>query len=209
MHRLGLVPELPEDMKKLEGDETTNFTSYELAFLKDLFTDPSSWPSRSLMLLDMQPVDVKTNAFGLSDFVLKACLPSSNGVTNAGSLATLAELMRNNGRVGDAQVFSSGGAAVIAEALQPAASYSPDLIMGTPVHFTRGGFARFHADDDSKSECLGWGGAGGSMVRLCHSKAVACAFTMNKLGLRMAMNDPRGNRLLAATLNCAAHLGSS
>lgn len=204
MHRLGLVPELPEEMKKLVGDETVNFSDYELAFLKDLFTDPSSWPSRSLTLLDMQPQDAKTNVFGLSDFVLKACLPSSNGVTNAASLAAMAELVRNSGRLGDVQVFSSRGAATIAESLQLAESYSPDLIMGTPIHFTRGGFARFLAEDDDKSECWGWGGAGGSMVRLCHSKGVACAFTMNKLGPRMAMNDPRGNRLFAATLNCAS-----
>ena len=202
MHQLGLLPELPEEMKKLEGDETVNFTTYELDFLKDLFTDPSSWASRSLMLLDMKPDDSKTNAFGLSDFVLRASLPSSNGVTNAGSLATLAELIRNNGKLGNTDVFSSRGPEVIAESLQLAESYSDDLIMRTPIHFTRGGFARFFAEDHSNSECYGWGGAGGSMVRLCHSKGVACAFTMNKLGLRMAMNDPRGNRLLATTLNC-------
>eukprot|EP00011_Vannellida_sp_DIVA3-517-6-12_P007595 CAMPEP_0114628138 /NCGR_PEP_ID=MMETSP0168-20121206/12660_1 /TAXON_ID=95228 ORGANISM="Vannella sp., Strain DIVA3 517/6/12" /NCGR_SAMPLE_ID=MMETSP0168 /ASSEMBLY_ACC=CAM_ASM_000044 /LENGTH=437 /DNA_ID=CAMNT_0001839499 /DNA_START=59 /DNA_END=1369 /DNA_ORIENTATION=- len=197
MHKLGLAPELPEDMKKLEGDETVNFTDYELAFLKDLFTDPKSWASRSLMLLDMKPDDKKTNRFGVSDFVLSCSLPSSNGVTNTSSLAALAEVVRTGGHFQGTPIFPDSGSKTINAASALAGSYSDDLIMRTPVRFTRGGFAQFFAEDSGKTECFGWGGAGGSMVRWCPSKKVACAFSMNKLGLRMAMNDPRGNRLLA------------
>jgi len=111
------------------------------------------------------------------------------------------------------------------EASVVANAYSPDLIMGTPLRFTQGGFAVLAAQDSNRTSTVGWGGAGGTMIRyrnksladsLSHTYTLplsrirfsqdlklGVAYVTNKLGLRMAMNDPRPNALLAVTIKCA------
>lgn len=44
------------------------------------------------------------------------------------------------------------------------------------------------------------------MVRFSPDLGIGAAYVMNRLGCRMAMNDPRPNRLLDATLACAKKL---
>ena len=75
--------------------------------------------------------------------------------------------------------------------------------MGTPVAFTQGGFARFVADDAEQTVSIGWGGAGGQLVRFVPELDLAIAYVTNTLGSRMAMYDPRGLELLAAAVRCA------
>ena len=79
--------------------------------------------------------------------------------------------------------------------------------MKTPVKFTQGGFAQLEAQDELKTKLYGWGGSGGSMARFHPELRFSCAYVTNTLGFRMAMNDPRPNRLLAATLDCARKAG--
>ena len=71
-----------------------------------------------------------------------------------------------------------------------------------PVRFTRGGFAELYAQDDDKTLCYGWGGAGGSMMRFHRELKFGCAYIPNKSGFKMAFNDPRPNKLLASLIKC-------
>jgi CubicO group peptidase (beta-lactamase class C family) len=75
-------------------------------------------------------------------------------------------------------------------------------MMLTPVAFTQGGFGRF-TDDATRTTSIGWGGAGGQMVRFVPALDLALGYVTNTLGSRMAMNDPRGLALLAAATECA------
>ena len=75
--------------------------------------------------------------------------------------------------------------------------------MGTPVAFTQGGFARFDNDDELHTASIGWGGAGGQMVRFVPDLDLSIGYVTNSLGTRMAMNDPRGLVLLRAAVQCA------
>ena len=89
------------------------------------------------------------------------------------------------------------------EAAETADLYATDGFMLTPVAFTQGGFARLPAQDEARTETVGWGGAGGQMVRYVPELGLGCAYVTNTTGVRMAMNDPRPNALLAATIECA------
>ena len=82
--------------------------------------------------------------------------------------------------------------------------------MGTPVAFTQGGFARFESADADGAVSIGWGGAGGQLVRYVPELDLAIAYVTNTLGSRMAMNDPRGPKLLDAAVSCvrSGRLGS-
>jgi len=58
-------------------------------------------------------------------------------------------------------------------------AYSPDLIMGTPVRFTQGGFAVLAAQDSNRTPTVGWGGAGGTMIRYCnYSQTLSLSHTL-------------------------------
>ena len=93
----------------------------------------------------------------------------------------------------------------IRDACEVADSYAVDGLMGTPVPFTRGGFARFDNDDDRHTISIGWGGAGDQMVRFVPEFGIAIAYVTNSLGTRMAMNDPRGLALLSSAIQCAGN----
>lgn len=89
------------------------------------------------------------------------------------------------------------------DAAQCADQYAVDGFMLTPIAFTQGGFARLVTTDQACTPTIGWGGAGGQMVRASSELGLACAYVTNTLGVRMAMHDPRANLLLCATLDCA------
>jgi CubicO group peptidase (beta-lactamase class C family) len=76
-------------------------------------------------------------------------------------------------------------------------------MMLTPVAFTQGGFARFVSNDAHATVSIGWGGAGGQLVRFVPDLGLAIGYVTNTLGSRMAMNDPRGLALLDAAVRCA------
>ena len=76
--------------------------------------------------------------------------------------------------------------------------------MGTPVSFTQGGLARFESSGPDRAASIGWGGAGGQMVRFVPELGLAIAYVTNTLGSRMAMNDPRGLGLIDAAVSCAS-----
>ena len=78
-----------------------------------------------------------------------------------------------------------------------------DGLMGVPVAFTQGGFARFAGDIDDSTVSIGWGGAGGQLVRFVPELDLAVAYVTSTLGSRMAMYDPRGLAVLAAAVECA------
>jgi CubicO group peptidase (beta-lactamase class C family) len=71
------------------------------------------------------------------------------------------------------------------------------------VSVTQGGLARFESSDPDPTASIGWGGAGGWMVRFVPELGLAIAYVTNTSGSRMAMNDPRGLMLLAAAAACA------
>lgn len=77
--------------------------------------------------------------------------------------------------------------------------------MKYPVKFTRG-FAALTAQDDKNTLCYGWGGAGGSMMRFHPELQFGCAYVPNKSGFKMAMNDPRPNKLLSSLIKCIQNL---
>jgi CubicO group peptidase (beta-lactamase class C family) len=91
----------------------------------------------------------------------------------------------------------------LSEASETAETYAVDGLMGTPVAFTQGGFARFEGTDTHRTVSIGWGGAGGQLVRFVPELDLAIAYVTNTLGSRMAMNDPRGLMLLDAAVASA------
>jgi CubicO group peptidase (beta-lactamase class C family) len=184
------------------NDPRYQLFDYELQFLKQLLTQPNSIPHRALNCLS--PDDVPPHELG-NHRKIRACeLPSSNGVGNAESLAKLAALAVGYGALGEQKVFSKPD--TLKQATECADFYASDSMMLTPVHFTQGGFARLLAWDDLKTVTFGWGGAGGQMVRFVPELNLGCAYLTNTAGICMAMNDPRANALLKATIECARQL---
>jgi CubicO group peptidase (beta-lactamase class C family) len=173
--------------------------NYEVAFLTQLLTAPDSIPSRALDCLAPSGVAPQEMA---NHPTLRGCeLASSSGFGSADALARLAVLVAAGGSLGDVHLFSSED--TVRDAIEPASEYSTDGMMLTPVAFTQGGFGRF-TDDATRTTSIGWGGAGGQMVRFVPALDLALAYVTNTLGSRMAMNDPRGLALLAAATQCAS-----
>ena len=178
------------------GDARYALHGYEVAFLTQLLTAPDSIPSRALNCLapsDVAPQDLANHP------KLRGCeLASSSGFGSADGLARLAALASGGGTLGDLRIFSSDDA--LRQALETADTYAVDGMMLTPVAFTQGGFGQF--DDATGTTSVGWGGAGGQMVRFVPELDLAIAYVTNTLGSRMAMNDPRGLSLLASAVRC-------
>ena len=176
---------------------------YEIAFFQQLLTKPDSIPHRALNCLapsGVAPMELANHP------KLRACeLASSSGFGNADALARLAALVVGGGSLGGVRVFRSDVA--IREAMATADAYATDGTMLTPVAFTQGGFARFVAADAHGTVSVGWGGAGGQLVRFVPELDLAIGYVTNTLGSRMAMNDPRGLELLGAAVRCARAAG--
>ena len=172
---------------------------YEIAFFQQLLTQPDSLPARALNCL--APSGVSPAELANSP-KLRACeLASSSGFGSADALARLAALVASGGALGSTRIFSSDGA--LEEAAAIADAYAVDGLMLTPVAFTQGGFARFESADRERTVSIGWGGAGGQLVRFVPELDLAIGYVTNTLGARMAMNDPRGLMLLDAAVASA------
>ena len=172
---------------------------YEIAFLRRLLTQPDSIPSRALNCL--APSGVAPQELANHPKLRAVELASSSGFGSADALARLAALAVGGGSLGGRSIFSSDRA--VQEATEVADEYAVDDLMGTPVSFTQGGLARFQSSDPDHTVSIGWGGAGGQMVRFVPELGLAIAYVTNTLGSRMAMNDPRGLMLLDAAVACA------
>lgn len=176
---------------------------YEMEFFRRLVTRPDSLQHRGLNAL--APEGVSPQDLGSHPKVWTCELPSSNGVGTAEAMARLAALAAGGGELEGVKIFSRSE--TLREAAETAALYATDGFMLTPVAFTQGGFARLPAQDEARTETIGWGGAGGQMVRYVPELGLGCAYVTNTTGVRMAMNDPRPNALLAATIECARRNG--
>jgi CubicO group peptidase (beta-lactamase class C family) len=193
---------LAGDVAGLEtsDDPRHRLHDYEIAFLRQLLTQPESIPSRALNCLapsGMAPQELANHP------KLRAVeLASSSGFGSADALARLAALTAGGGSLGGRTIFSSRQA--LQEAIEVADAYAVDGLMGTPVSFTQGGLARFQSSGSDRTVSIGWGGAGGQMVRFVPHLGLAIAYVTNTLGSRMAMNDPRGLGLLDAAVGCSA-----
>ena len=188
----------PPDPAAAVADPRYALYDYEREFLRLLVADSTSLQHRALQCL--APEGVPPQELARSPKVLSSELPSSNGVGTAGALAALASLVVEGGVFAGRRIFTRPGA--LRAALETAETYATDALMLTPVAFTQGGFASFRADDDGTAS-IGWGGAGGQMVRVVPELGIGCAYLTNTSGVRMAMNDPRPIALLAATVACA------
>jgi CubicO group peptidase (beta-lactamase class C family) len=172
---------------------------YEITFLRQLLTRPESIASRALNCLE--PSGVAPSELANHPKLRAVELASSSGFGSADALARLAALVTGGGSLGGRRVFSSDVA--LREACEAADYYAVDSLMGTPVAFMQGGFARFESPDARRTVSVGWGGAGGQMVRFVPDLHLAIAYVTNTLSSRMAMNDPRGLSLLDAAVACA------
>jgi len=172
---------------------------YEIAFLRRLLTQPDSIPSRALNCL--APSGVAPQELANHPKLRAVELASSSGFGSADALARLAALAVGGGSLGGRSIFSSDR--TVQDATEVADEYAVDGLMGTPVSFTQGGLARFQSSDPDHTVSIGWGGAGGQMVRFVPELGLAIAYVTNTLGSRMAMNDPRGLMLLDAAVACA------
>ena len=184
------------------GDPRYALFDYEISFLQALLTKPDSIPHRALNCLapsGVAPTELANHP------KIRACeLASSSGFGSADALARLAALVAGGGSLGGVRVFSSADA--LRQGLETADTYAVDGMMLTPVAFTQGGLARFVATDAHATVSIGWGGAGGQLVRFVPELGLAIAYVTNTLGSRMAMNDPRGLALLDAAVRCAREL---
>jgi len=192
---------LAGDVEGLErsDDPRHRLYDYEIAFLRRLLTQPDSIPARALNCL--APSGVAPQELANHPKMRAVELASSTGFGSADALARLAALVERGGSLGGTRIFSSDRA--LREAYETADTYAVDGLMGTPVAFTQGGFARFESPDLHRTASIGWGGAGGQMVRFVPELDLGIAYVTNTLGSRMAMNDPRGLGLLAAAIACA------
>jgi CubicO group peptidase (beta-lactamase class C family) len=184
---------------RTSSDPRYALREYEIAFLQQPLTDPTSIPCRALNCL--APSGVSPMQVANHPKLRAAELASSSGFGNAGSRAKIAALVVGGGALGSTRIFSSDRA--LREACEVADSYAIDGLMGTPVAFTQGGFAQFDRDDSRRTVSIGWGGAGGQMVRFVPEFGLAIGYVTNSLDARMAMNDPRGIALLTAAVRCA------
>jgi CubicO group peptidase (beta-lactamase class C family) len=181
------------------GDPRYALRDHEIAFLRQLLTAPESIASRALDCLAPSGVAPQEMA---NHPKLRSCeLASSSGFGSADALARLAALVAGGGSLGDVRVFASRVA--IDAAVETADVYPVDGLMMTSVAFTQGGFGRFVGDVDGATVSIGWGGAGGQLVRFVPELDLAIAYVTNALGSRMAMHDPRGLALLGAAVGCA------
>jgi len=184
---------------RASDDPRYRLYDYEIAFLRQLLTQPESIASRALNCL--APSGVAPQELANHPKLRAAELASSSGFGSADALARLAALVAAGGSLGSRRIFSSDRA--LREATDVADTYAVDGLMGTPVAFTQGGFARFESSDPHRTVSVGWGGAGGQMVRFVPELDLAVAYVTNTLGSRMAMNDPRGLQLLDSAVACA------
>ena len=193
---------LAGDVAGLEtsDDPRHRLHDYEIAFLRQLLTQPESIPSRALNCL--APSGVAPQELANHPKMRAVELASGSGFGSADALARLAALAGGGGSLGGRTIFSSRRA--LQEATQVADEYAVDGLMGTPVSFTQGGLARFESPGPDHTASIGWGGAGGQMVRFVPDLGLAIAYVTNTLGSRMAMNDPRGLGLLDAAVSCAS-----
>jgi len=192
---------LAGDAAGLQGsdDPRHRLYDYEIAFLQRLLTQPDSIPSRALNCL--APSGVAPQELANHPKLRAVELASSSGFGSADALARLAALAVGGGSLGGRTIFSSDRA--LQAAVDVADEYAIDGLMGTSVAFTQGGLARFESSDPDHAVSIGWGGAGGQMVRFVPELDLAIAYVTNTLGSRMAMNDPRGLALLDAAVACA------
>ena len=193
---------LAGDVAGLEtsDDPRHRLYDYEIAFLRQLLTQPESLPSRALDCL--APSGVAPQELANHPKMRAVELASSSGFGSADALARLAALAAGGGSLGGRAIFSSDRA--LRDAVEVADEYAVDGLMGTPVSFTQGGLARFQSSGSDRTVSIGWGGAGGQMVRFVPKLGLAIAYVTNTLGSRMAMNDPRGLGLLDAAVSCAS-----
>ena len=166
----------------------------EIVFLRQMLT-PGSLQNRAVYVLDL--VDLPRREIFNHRKIRQYELPSSNGIGTAEALARLAAFVARGG----APIF--GSSETLREAAACAEHYPVDEFMLTPVEFTQGGWARMASQDRRGTVTYGWCGAGGQMVRFLDELELGCAYLTNTSGVRLAMNDPRANELLAATLDCA------
>lgn len=176
---------------------------YEMEFFRRLVIRPDSLQHRGLNAL--APEGVSPQDLGSHRKVWTCELPSSNGVGTAEAMARLAAMAAGGGALGEVRIFTRPE--TLKEAAETAELYATDGFMLTPVPFTQGGFARLPAQDGARTETIGWGGAGGQMVRYVQELGLGCSYVTNTTGVRMAMNDPRPNALLAATIECVRGSG--
>jgi len=193
---------LAGDVAGLEtsDDPRHRLHDYEIAFLRQLLTQPESIPSRALNCL--APSGVAPQELANHPKLRAVELASSSGFGSADALARLAALVAGGGSLGGRAIFSSHRA--LQDAIEVADEYAVDGLMGTPVSFTQGGLARLQSSGSDRTVSIGWGGAGGQMVRFVPELGLAIAYVTNTLGSRMAMNDPRGLSLLDAAVRCAS-----
>ncbi|KAI9326538.1 beta-lactamase/transpeptidase-like protein [Obelidium mucronatum] len=141
--------------------------------------------------------------------VRKAETPSSNGYSNASSLASLAEVVRKsqspNGLVSP-ETFH--------DALQTPYAVEKDQVLLMNTQFTRIGFGVIDKSFfiggvdglvDSDFEMYGWAGIGGTLVVFDLKYGISASYTMNFTHLQI-LGDQRGWRLVAELIRIVKKL---
>jgi len=171
-----------------------------------LFT-PGGLSQKSFACLEYE--GVPPAEIGNAENLRRSELPSSNGITNCGSLAALASFLADCcNDIQPIPIFLNPKKTV-EQLLVTAESYDVDKIMQTPVAFTQGGLAKFVqtvGEEGNQREVVGfgWGGAGGQMLRFFPELRLSVGYCTSKTGFKMAMNDPRPLFLLDSALNSLA-----
>lgn len=182
----------PDPAAPKETDPRYDFLDYEKTFLTQLITDPNSLMQRTLNCFAL--AGVPASALG-NHRKIRACeAPSSNAIANTRSVAKLASAVFQ-----PKELFQNPE--TLNKLLECADTYLDDSFLLSRTEFTQGGLARIPAWDKKHTVTFGWGGAGGQLVRMVPELGLSCAYLTNTLGSRMAVNDPRANALLEATLD--------
>jgi len=157
--------------------------------------------------------DVDIVGMGAASNELRAMhSPSSHGFTNARSLARLAAVLAQGGT--DRRTGTTVAAKHVVE--HAARPYAPlyDEVLHKPIAYTPAGFGAtysvaarppwvdpVHWLAAAHSDCVGWGGAGGSFVQFCPRERLSFAYVPNYYSPHIL--DWRGASLLAVALDVA------
>jgi CubicO group peptidase (beta-lactamase class C family) len=119
--------------------------------------------------------------------------PSSNGVSNALSLAKIGTLILGN----HPELLSASG---INEALELEKEEFFDSITKTKIHFTKAGFGRFSDEWNSLAGMYGWHGLGGQLFLFSPEKNMTFVYLTTTFNTSPPWEDTRSQTLLDALL---------
>eukprot|EP01134_Creolimax_fragrantissima_P003520 CFRG3520T1 len=188
-------------------------TDKEMEFAKDLITWDMRRVTHQAFVQILKDGPRRLTEYNKPSIWMGIHSPSSSGYTRAAILARLANVFAMKG------VDSMTGLRLMSEETVAKVSEKCELLhdasLKDNIQYTKMGFADMatfaqkapwfthEMFEQSKGECMGWAGAGGSMVQYCPSLKLAIGYSMNRYGPHIC--DWRGPSYLAMAVHLSKH----